>query len=108
MIAKENNKIIAFVMAASWEYWSKWPIFEYMKNKLPEFYLDSVRLSEENSYQYGPVYVDKSARGSGVFEKIFYSSLKLMQSKYPILTTFINKINYRSYAAHKKKYILLI
>lgn len=108
MIAKENNKIIAFVMAASWEYWSKWPIFEYMKNKLPEFYLDSVRLSEENSYQYGPVCVDKSARGSGVFEKIFYASLKLMQSKYPILTTFINKINYRSYAAHKKKYILLI
>lgn len=103
VIAKENNKVIAFVMAASWEYWSKWPIFEFMKNKLPEFYLDGVRLSEKNSYQYGPVCVDKAFRGTGVFEKIFYASLKLMHDKYPILTTFVNKINHRSHAAHTKK-----
>jgi hypothetical protein len=61
------------------------------------------KLSVDNSYQYGPVCIDKSVRGSGVLEKIFDFAREEMAKRYPILVTFINKINPRSFEAHTKK-----
>lgn len=34
-IACDGDKIVAYAMAASWEYWSEWPLFQYMINDLP-------------------------------------------------------------------------
>ena len=50
-------------------------------------------LTIDNSYQYGPVCVDKSVRGQGVFEQIFAFALEQMSRRYPFLVTFINQIN---------------
>src|SRR5699024_6441673 len=50
-IACDNGKVIAYAMAASWEYWSAWPLFQHMIKDLPNTeYLGQV-LSTENSYQ---------------------------------------------------------
>lgn len=59
-------------------------------------------MSVENSYQYGPVCVHESVRGQGVFEEVFFKSLESMD-RFPIMATFINTVNPRSYAAHTKK-----
>jgi hypothetical protein len=78
-----------------WKHCSNSPLYalEYLGQKL----------SVENSYQYGPVCVDKEYRGSGVLEKIFDFARENMAKRFPILVTFINKINPRSYEAHTKK-----
>ncbi len=102
-VAKENGKVLSFAMAASWEFWEEWPFFASMIEKLPEFLLEGQVLTRENSYQYGPVCVDKSARGTGLFEQVFYASLASMKERYPIMATFVNLVNQRSYAAHTKK-----
>lgn len=102
-IAREGKEVLAFAMAASWGYWSEWPFFAYMIEKLSEFSFEGQILTTENSYQYGPVCIDRSIRGSGVFEKVFYASLSSMKGHYPIMATFINQVNHRSYAAHTKK-----
>ncbi|MBR6749329.1 MAG: hypothetical protein IKM10_02375 [Bacteroidaceae bacterium] len=102
-IAKENGRVYAFALAASWDYWAEWPLFAYMIEHLEEYELDGVKLTRNNSYQYGPICVDTAVRGTGVFEKVFYASLASMRSRYPIMATFINKINPRSYAAHTRK-----
>lgn len=103
-IAKENDgKILAFAMAGSWAYWSEWPFFAYMIEKLPEFSLDGQQLTTENSYQYGPICIDPSVRGAGLFAKVFFASLASMKDRYPFMATFINQINPRSYAAHTRK-----
>lgn len=102
-IAKEKNAIVGFAMAGSWEYWSEWPLFAHMIQKLPEHALGGQILSAKNTYQYGPICVDKSVRGSGVFERIFHFSLHSMHERFPTMVTFINQINHRSYAAHTKK-----
>ena len=102
-IAKENEKILAFAMAASWEFWAEWPFFVYMIEQLPSFSFNGKTLTAKNSYQYGPVCLDKSVRGSGLFERVFYASLSSMKERYPIMATFINQINPRSYAAHTRK-----
>jgi len=102
-IACVDNKIVAYAMAASWQFWSQWPLFEYMiKNLNDSTYLDQV-ITAENSYQYGPVCVDKPVRGSGIFEQIFNFSLSEMNKRYPIMVTFINKVNPRSFEAHTRK-----
>ena len=102
-IALKENIIIAYAMAASWVFWSRWPMFAHMIDDLPNLQYAGQTLSTKNSYQYGPVCVDKCVRGQGVFEGIFNYSLQEMAGRYPILVTFINKINPRSYAAHTQK-----
>ena len=56
----------------------------------------------ENSYQYGPIAVHTDYRGSDVFPNLFEFSRIEMSKRYPILITFVNKINPRSFKAHKK------
>jgi hypothetical protein len=60
-------------------------------------------MTTENSYQYGPICIDKDYRGTGLFEKVFAFSLNSMADRYPYMVTFINQINPRSYAAHNRK-----
>lgn len=102
-IAKDGDKVVAFALAASWKFWSEWPFFAYMIEELPKFSFEGQQLTAENSYQYGPVCVDQDYRGSGIFEKVFFASLASMRDRYPIMATFINQINPRSYAAHTRK-----
>ena len=102
-IACDGDKVIAYAMAASWQYWSAWPLFQYMINDLPNnLYLGQV-LSTENSYQYGPICIDKKYRSTEVLPNLFEFSRLQMKDRYPILITFINKINGRSYRAHVDK-----
>ena len=102
-IAVENEKIVAYVMSASWDFWSRWPMFAFMMEDLPNLEYLGQKLTVQNSYQYGPVCVDIEYRGSGVLEKIFDFARENMAKRFPILVTFINKINPRSYEAHTKK-----
>ena len=57
-IACDNDKVIAYAMAASWQYWSAWPLFRYMINDLPNTKYLGQTLSTETSYQYGPICID--------------------------------------------------
>lgn len=102
-IAKKEGEVVAYVMAASWDFWSKWPMFEFMMNNLPNIKYKGYSLTKDNSYQYGPICIDKTVRGTGVLEKIFEFAKNKMASRYPILVTFVNKINERSYQAHTRK-----
>ncbi|MEH6548527.1 MAG: hypothetical protein V7711_03315 [Pseudomonadales bacterium] len=102
-VAIKENLIVAYAMAASWGFWSKWPMFAHMMEDLSNLEYQGYSLSIDNSYQYGPVCVDKSVRGEGVFEGIFSYALEEMEKRYPVLVTFINKINPRSFVAHTRK-----
>ena len=102
-IVRIEGKVVAYVMCASWKFWSVWPMFAYMIKDLPNLQYLGKTLSVDNSYQYGPICVDKSVRGTGVLEALFDFAREHMSKKYPILVTFVNKINPRSYEAHTRK-----
>lgn len=102
-VAIKDDKIVAYVMSASWQFWSSWPIFATMIRDLGKLHYLGQKLTVENSYQYGPVCVDKSVRGSGVLDGLFDFAREQMSARYPILVTFINKVNPRSFTAHTKK-----
>jgi hypothetical protein len=99
----KDDVLVAYVMCASWSFWSVWPMFKHMLKDLPSLTYKGVRLNEFNSYQYGPICIDKSQRGSDVLPLLFDFARDDMNSKYPILVTFINKNNPRSFQAHTRK-----
>lgn len=102
-IACDGDKVVGYAMAASWDFWSAWPLFQHMIKDLSNTnYLDQV-LSKENSYQYGPICIHKNYRSSDVLPNLFEFSRSQMNKRYPILITFINKVNPRSYNAHANK-----
>jgi hypothetical protein len=103
IIGKKNGRVVAYVMAASWDFWSKWPLFAFMIKDLPNIQYHGQTLSTKNSYQYGPICIDKSVRGTGVLEQIFHFAKEKMSKRFDILVTFVNKTNRRSYEAHKRK-----
>lgn len=102
-IASDEGCIIAYVMAASWNFWSKWPLFIHMIADLSNMNYMGTTLSTENSYQYGPICIEKAYRGTEVLKRIFDFSRAQMRERYPILITFINHTNSRSYEAHTRK-----
>ena len=71
----ENGTVKAFALAAGWDYWMQVPIMKRMTEVLPDMPFEGTALDETNTYQYGPVCVDVSVRGTGVFEGIFKASL---------------------------------
>lgn len=102
-IARKDERVVAYVMTASWDFWSKWPMFAFMIKDLPNLQYHGQTLNTKNSYQYGPICIDKSVRGGGVLEHIFNFAREQMARRFPILVTFVNKTNGRSYEAHKRK-----
>lgn len=105
-IALKDDEVVAYVMSASWQYWSKWDMFKFMICELPNIHFKNSKLTIHNSYQYGPICIDKSERGSGLLQALFNFSISHMEKKYEYLVTFINKINHRSHEAHTKKLYL--
>ncbi len=101
-IAKDGDEVVAYVMSASWEFWSKWPMFAFMAENLEGKSFKGIDITKENSYQYGPIAIDKPYRGTVLLFEIFNFAREHMVKRYPILITFVNKINIRSYHAHKK------
>jgi len=102
-VACDGDRVVAYVMAASWHYWQSWPFFRYMIELLPETQYLGQTLTLENSYQYGPVCIHRDYRGGTVLPELFEFSRQQMASRFPILITFINFVNPRSYEAHVRK-----
>ncbi len=99
----EENVIIAYAFAGSWKYFEQWEIFNFMVSRFPKLLFNGNIITTENSFQYGPVCIDKSYRGKGVINLIFEEMRIEFVKKYPISVTFINKINEISEKAHTKK-----
>ena len=99
----ENDVIIAYAFAGSWKYFEQWEIFNFMVSRFPKLSFHGREITTENSFQYGPVCIDKAYRGKGLLNLIFEEMRIEFFKKYPISVTFINKVNGISEKAHTKK-----
>ena len=99
----EDKLIIAYAFAASWKYFEQWEMFKFMISRFSELSFNGNKITTENSFQYGPVCIDKDYRGKGVLNLIFEEMRIEFLKKYSISITFINKINAISEKAHIKK-----
>jgi hypothetical protein len=102
-IAKDNNKIIAYIFAGGWDFFSQWPIFEYMTTLFPDLKFLDFDINTINSFQYGPICIDKAYRGKGLITPLFEFMRIHIVKRYPLALTFINKTNIPSTKAHTEK-----
>jgi hypothetical protein len=107
-IAEDNGIISGYLLAGDWEFFSQWEIFQMMLDRLPELRFQGREITADNSFQYGPICIDRSSRGSEIFPQIFDLMRSNFAPKFPIGVTFINKLNQRSFAAHTRKLDLKI
>ncbi len=101
-VAVEDETIVGYVFAASWDYFSQWPIFPFMVTRFSGMTFAGITLNATNCFQYGPVCVARSRRGSDTFPRLFAMMCQGMAARYPVGVTFINQQNPRSQAAHQK------
>ena len=87
----------------SWDYFSQWSIFPYMISRITRFVFKDTIISDRNSFQYGPVCIDSTLRGTDTFPRLFEEMRIELFFRYPVGITFINKVNERSYKAHLHK-----
>lgn len=102
-LAKKNDQLIAYCFAASWQYFSQWPIFTHMIELFPQWSFNNMEINVKNSFQYGPICIDIPFRGQGLINVLVEFMRKNMVDRYPLAVTFINEINIPSFNAHTKK-----
>lgn len=102
-IAKDNEKIIAYIFAGSWDFFKQWPIFNHMISLFADLTFLDFEITATNSFQYGPICIHKEYRGKGLIA-LFFEFMRIhMVRKYPLSLTFINKSNIPSVKAHTEK-----
>jgi hypothetical protein len=102
-VAIQDNRVIAYALAGSWNFFDRWPIFPHMVGLMPNWQFQGQPLSAEKTFQYGPVCIDKKYRGQQVLPMLFKTLRLSFADRYQVGVTFINQLNQRSYAAHTKK-----
>lgn len=102
-VACDGNRVVGFAVSASWQFWSTWTVFWPMIEDLPNINYHDKVLSVDNSYQYGPVCIDKDYRSTEVLPNLFECSRLLMKDRYPILVSYVDQTNPRSFQAHSRK-----
>lgn len=99
----EQDSVIAYAFAGSWKCFEQWEILNYMVSRFPKLSYNGNIITTENSFQYGPICIDKDYRGTGLLNLLFEEMRIEFYKKYPISVTFINKVNEISTKAHTKK-----
>jgi hypothetical protein len=102
-LAKDAGIVVAYIFAGSWSFFEQWPIFVYMATLLKKLAFQNFDITTKNSFQYGPVCIDKAYRGKGLINELFELMRTHLLKTYPLALTFINKINIPSQRAHTEK-----
>jgi hypothetical protein len=102
-VVEQADVLVGYALAGSWDFFSQWPIFPHMVERFSLLDFQGSKITVENSFQYGPVCIDRTLRGSNALPLLFETMRSSFTSRYPIGVTFINKQNLRSLAAHTRK-----
>jgi hypothetical protein len=102
-IAESDSRIVGYILAGGWEFYVQWEIFRVMIDRLPKLEFQGLVIETDQTFQYGPVCIDRTLRGQGVLPQLFETMQHSFAPRFPIGVTFINKLNQRSFAAHRRK-----
>lgn len=102
-VLQDGPDIQGYVAAAGWDYFAGRPMFDTMIELFGSIEYKGTIISKDNSFQYGPICIDSRLRGTDAFPILFHEMRKEMSKRFLIGTTFINKLNERSYQAHIRK-----
>lgn len=102
-VAEKQGMVAGYAFAGNWDFFSQWAIFPHMISRFSQLEFHETQITVDNTFQYGPVCIDQTLRGSGIFPQLFETMRSNFSARFPIGVTFINQANPRSVAAHTRK-----
>lgn len=102
-VAEARGQIVGYLCAGDWDFFAQWQIFRVMMERLPELEFVCRSLLVAQSFQYGPICIDRAYRGSDGFSNLFTIMRSSFAARFPVGVTFINKLNQRSFVAYTRK-----
>lgn len=102
VIAKNNDKVVAYLLAMTTDSSADIPILQSMFQTFDEI---EYRGRPVSSYQYlvvGQVCIDKDFRGQGLLDRCYQTYRDVFEAKYEFAITEIATRNTRSMQAHKR------
>jgi len=102
IIAKDNDKVIAYLLAMTQQSRFDLPILIPMFEQLEKISFRNKLISEYNYIVVGQVCVDKLYRGKGILDKCYATYKNQFGTKYDFAITEIVCTNLRSLHAHKR------
>ena len=102
IIAKRDDKVIAYLLAMTSASKEKIPVLEPMFEVFDSIYFNNKPVSAYNYIVVGQVCVDKAFRGQGVLDNCYEAYKKTFKDKYDFAITEIAIRNTRSINAHKR------
>lgn len=102
IIAKDHNRVIAYVLALTVASRFDMPVLFPMFDAFDELEYDQKKISSYKYIVVGQVCVAADYRGKGVFDKCYYEYKNRFAGKYDFAITEISTRNYRSKNAHHR------
>lgn len=92
-----------YLCGSSIQYSRRVPILAHMISLFPKTLFRRRSLEDYQSFNYGPVCIDKPFRGHGIIEGLYKELLRQVAGKFEIGVLFISHANLRSLRAHSAK-----
>ena len=102
IIAKENDKVVGYVLSMTKKARLDIPILYPMFQIFDQAVYNEKTISDSNYIIVGQVCVDKDFRGQGIFDNCYNTYKKFHEDKYDFAITEIAEANLRSLNAHKR------
>jgi hypothetical protein len=99
-VAVSGNEIVGYLCGTSYSYSLQFPVLRTMLGKLHELAIDKKPLTAGNTFVYGPVCIERSARGSGILSGLYQELKRMAAPRYAFCVLFISDRNKRSFNAH--------
>lgn len=102
IIAKENEKVVGYILAMTKASKDLVPILIPMFNQFDQLSYQNQSVSSFEYLVIGQICVGKEQRGKGLFDKMYQVYKETYSSSYEFAITEIAKSNIRSLSAHKR------
>lgn len=102
IIARDNNKVIGYLLAMTQHAMFDIPVLVPMFNLFETVVYENKVIAEYNYIVVGQVCIDKAYRGKGILDNCYATYKKFYSNKYDFAITEIASTNRRSLNAHKR------
>lgn len=102
VVCLENQRLLGFLCAGTVEFNKTFGLPMAMITRYPQIRFQNKSLDSYLSYVSGPVCVQRTERGRGIFQGLYAKLFELLPREYELAATLISINNPRSLSAHEK------
>lgn len=102
IIALDKETVVGYALVMVPALKNEIPILFPMFEKFKSVYYKSEKISDSNYYVMGQICIERSYRGTGIFNKLYQKHKTELGAKYDYCVTEVSNSNTRSLKAHEK------